>query len=97
MRLCSIGLLNGRGYCWLLLQNPVGGAGTRPPFNFTVSELASGRGVNCRMESRMVGMTMMGVMYKEVVEVPNRSSIEYWVQWDGNVGSKSLVLWSVLI
>lgn len=28
---------------------------------------------------------------------PNRSTIEYWVQWNRIVGSKSMVLWSVLI
>ena len=54
----------------MLLQNPVWGAGTRPLFNLAVSELASGRGATCRMESRMVGVMMVGVMYKEVVEVP---------------------------
>ena len=68
MRLCSIGLLNGRRYCWLL---PKSGWRSRHEITFQLccGEFASCRGANCRMESKMARVTMVGVMYKEVVEV----------------------------
>lgn len=50
-------------------QNPVGRSRHETTFELCCGELASRRGAKCRMEAESARVMMVGVMYKEVVEV----------------------------